>query len=535
MSKISYYFTLFKKFQVFNHVPTQTVHGNPGFPTGGFNLNDPNAPFNPTNIGVSPLTAGEFVSANNPLWAILNSRASGNPGFAPVTVAGNDWPTMPPSLTPEWTAFQVTPPAGSRFLDAFDHWIAVDHQTRDTPNGVIAAKPASFTGSDPGAVPFVCSMPGDQGARPASIPNFWATSLIFLVDANTGATVTPGTLDTGQEYYLAAVIGNRGNTNGGRSFNQPQLQFAASVMVWNTFLSPGVQLPSLSNLTLNDTNGIYEQYFLRSGQYDVVGFRLNVQTVFNGIIAAINDAVMNGLNLGGFTPEQWVHNQPAHLCAKVVARLQGTNFPNADTSPEQDSHIAQKNLAPFNVNLVSTDANPDIIWKNFLIGQPLFFLIKGAGKNTLLLTTGLGRDLFQLYIAMPARTYERLVRATKGEMRGLKEVPVKEFESRHPRKNALPFPEEAVILQVTGEAPALQFGPMEEGQFGAVALGIEYIPAKVPHGTHGDITIAQESLAARLDRGSGCYKVERAVVGGFTLQLRADDPNIDPKGRKITV
>ena len=70
MSKISYYFTLFKKFQVFNHVPTQTVHGNPGFPTGGFNLNDPNAPFNPTAIGVSPLTAGEFVSANNPLRII---------------------------------------------------------------------------------------------------------------------------------------------------------------------------------------------------------------------------------------------------------------------------------------------------------------------------------------------------------------------------------------------------------------------------------------------------------------------------------
>lgn len=40
-------------------------------------------------------------------------------------------------------------------------------------------------------------------------------------------------------------------------------------------------------------------------------------------------------------------------------------------------------------------------------------------------------------------------------------------------------------------------------------------------------------MTARLDRGSGCYKVERAVVGGFTLQVRATDPHIDPKGNRI--
>jgi hypothetical protein len=40
-------------------------------------------------------------------------------------------------------------------------------------------------------------------------------------------------------------------------------------------------------------------------------------------------------------------------------------------------------------------------------------------------------------------------------------------------------------------------------------------------------------MVPRLDLGSGCYKVERAVVGGFTLQVRALDPNIDPKGKRI--
>lgn len=79
----------------------------------------------------------------------------------------------------------------------------------------------------------------------------------------------------------------------------------------------------------------------------------------------------------------------------------------------------------------------------------------------------------------------------------------------------------------------LEFGPLTEGHFAAMSLGIEYLPAKVKDGLKGDITIVQESMTARLDRGSGCYKVERAVVGGFTLQVRATDPHIDPKGNRI--
>jgi len=44
-------------------------------------------------------------------------------------------------------------------------------------------------------------------------------------------------------------------------------------------MSPGVQLPALSNLDVNSNNGVYGVYFLRAGEYDVVGFRLAVQTV----------------------------------------------------------------------------------------------------------------------------------------------------------------------------------------------------------------------------------------------------------------
>ena len=150
--------------------------------------------------------------------------------------------------------------------------------------------------------------------------------------------------------------------------------------------SPGVQLPSLSNLTLNDTNGIYEQYFLRTGQYDVVGFRLNVQTVFNGIIAAINAAGSPTASISGraHAGAMGAFATGASVRQEVVGRLQGTSFPNlGKPRRSRTPRIAQKNLAPFeNITLVSTDANPNIIWKNFLVGQPLFMLIKGAGKKT---------------------------------------------------------------------------------------------------------------------------------------------------------
>ena len=42
---------------------------------------------------------------------------------------------------------------------------------------------------------------------------------------------------------------------------------------------------------------------------------MNVQTVFNGIVAALNDAVANGLSLGGLTPDNGCMLSP-HICAR---------------------------------------------------------------------------------------------------------------------------------------------------------------------------------------------------------------------------
>jgi len=65
---------------------------------------------------------------------------------------------------------------------------------------------------------FVASMPGDDGRRNGDHampvvpidhvpPDFWNSSQIFLND-NQGNTVFPQTLGSGEEYYIAAIVGN---------------------------------------------------------------------------------------------------------------------------------------------------------------------------------------------------------------------------------------------------------------------------------------------------------------------------------------
>ena len=543
-SHISYYFTLFKKLQVLDHVPTSTVHGS-GSPSGGFNLNQPSAPFFPLigHPNKKPLTLGDYAPANNPLWAILNSKAT-NPSAPTVTIpggaqAGSVWSAMPIFTTTGWQEFQIgppVPPAGFAIVDVLGRWISVDHQLVDIPSGVQLTVPPVFAGTDAGVVPFVCSKPGDQGARPDPLPNFWATSLIFLVDPNTGTTITPPTLVPGAEHYVAAVIGNRGNTDGGRYRGQPNaLQAAAVVMIFGTSVSPGVRLPALSNMDLNDINPINETYFLRSGQYDIIGFRLNVQTVFDGLVAAVDHAanVDHTLNIGSASPSDWVKTQPSHLCVKVVVRVQGDQFPAIDAWPSQDARIAQKNLAPFDIAINVNSTTPQIDWTTFVTGQPAALKIKGAGKNKLTLVTKLPRELFEIFLAMPGKIHEQFVLRTKAEIKGFRRVNAKEILATAQGNKALPFARDAVILQAAGEENSFDLGPMPDGHAAGMALGFRYIPGKLKHGTTGDVTLVHEAMVPRLDLGTSCYKVESATVGGFTLQVRALDPRIDSRGMRI--
>lgn len=355
MPNPSYYFTLFKKFQVINNVPTGTSHGSMT-PTGGFDLKNPNSVFGNSNRG--PLLGATTNPADSPLWALLNAKAT---GASSVTVGGINWPAMPVRSPPAWNDFQVSAPA-PKLVEVFGNWITAG-KVNDVPNGVIGTMPPPISGGlDPGVALFVCSVAGDNGIRPGTVPpDFWNSSLIFLVDPANGNTVTPSELSAYSEYYLTAVIGNRGNTDGGRYLSSPGVKIEAAgwVMVWNTGMSPAVQLPALSNLDVNSTNVIYEVYFLKSRQYEVVGFRLNVQTVFDGLVKAIGES---GIDLGGLTPEQWVHAQGAHLCAKVLVRREDESWPSLGDTPFTNRRLAQKNLAPFAIDLAVVDPDPHIIW-----------------------------------------------------------------------------------------------------------------------------------------------------------------------------
>jgi hypothetical protein len=512
MSIPSYYFTLFKKFQVINHVPTQSVHGSLGFPTGGFDLKNPNAVFGNSNTGA--LLGPTTTPSDSPLWAILNSRAMGNPGFTPVSVGGQSWPTMPPTNTPAWNDFQVTAPA-PKLVQVFGDWIAAG-KVKDVPAGVLGTVPPPIGGGlDQGVSLFVCSVAGDDGTRPGTVPpNFWDTSLIFLVDPSTGNTVTPSELAATSEYYLAGVIGNRGNAGGGRYLNPPLIEAAGWVMVWNSGVSPAVQLPALANLDLNSTNGVYDVYFLRSAQYDVVGFRLNVQTVFDGLVKAIANS---GMNLGGLTPVQWVHAQGAHLCAKVLVRTENDTWPVLGDTPFTNRRLAQKNLAPFAIDLAVVSPDPNIIWKNFVVGDVIKFLREPgtkAGWHSFSIQMKLPAGAVRLYLAVPKRSFERWFRNTT--MRGYKQINESALHGLR-----APFPEH-VLFAITGRENLLEIPPLGDEYLG-LSLGIEYSVKKLKAGVLGQIVAVQQTAIPKLDRKKRTVALENVTVGGFTLVLEAHD------------
>jgi hypothetical protein len=351
------------------------------------------------------------------------------------------------------------------------------------------------------------------------------------VDPSSGSTVFPSTLTAGSEYYLVAVIGNRGTQNSG-IYNNPAatgIEASASVMVWNSFDSPGVQLPALSNLDVNDKNGIYPQYFLNGGQYDVVGFRLNVPTVFDGIIAALNQAVSNGLDLAGLSPEEWVKAQPAHLCSKVAVRLQGQSFPNSGEVPTNNARLAQKNLAPFDINIAVSTPDPNINWKNFIVGQPLFLRLTGAGRNRLTLQAKLQENTFKLYLGIPKRAFERyFAEGSEGAVKGFRQVSVRELRDSKLGDHAKPFPE-AVVLEWLGGANELEFPALDEGQYLAMSLGIEYSTKKIKAGATGEINLVQHTVIPKLTPGTRCFELEEVVTGGFTIVVRASEPRNKPR------
>jgi hypothetical protein len=441
--------------------------------------------------------------------------------------------TYPPS----WAAFQY-PSRPPPIVTVFGNWITAG-KANDIPNGVvnphgvaIANVPATIASPSSGISLFVCSMPNDNGVRPGSVPsNYWATSLIYLVNPNNGNTVTPPTLNPGDEWFLVGVVGNRGSDQTGiysSGSNTTGVESAGVVMVWSTVFGPGVELPALSNLDVTDINPIYESYNVFGASYDVVGFRLNVQNVYNGIIAALvaqgplgSGPTTPQTNLGGLTPEQWVTALPAHLCAKVLIRRQGGAFPNVGDTPLSNAALAQKNLAPFETTISDTDQNPtNIVWKNFVTGTPCLFRLPDAGLSRLRFVVRAPQDVLKLHLAIPTETYERHFRYGPGRLHGFHEIPPKKLcESPHGRK-AKPFPE-AVLFEHAGGDHVIEFPALPENRFLAMSVGVEYQQHKLKPGPWGEIDLVHRTELAVVKPGTHSYDIEEQIVGGFTRQLRA--------------
>jgi hypothetical protein len=508
----SYYFTLFKKFQVLGHLPEGSDHGAPGG-LFGYDVNDPASAFGSSSSG----TLLGSQPSNSPLWAMLNAAAT---GASSVTIGATTWPAMPLFVTQSWQDFQLNAPA-PKLVPVFSDWIQAG-KTNDIPNGVIATKPGPIKNTpDAGASPFVCSFNADDGTRPGGVPSdFWDTSLIFLVDPSNGNIVTPATLTGGSEFFLTAVVGNRGQQAGGRySSGGVAMDAKAIVMVWNTAFSPGVELPALSNLDVNSTNSIYDQYFLDSGQYDVVGFRMNIQSVYDGIVAELNSILAGNPNaLGGLDAETWVKAQPAHLCAKVVVRNAGGSFPNVGDTPINNRQIAQKNLAPFAADLGVVSPDPNIVWKNFIVGQPFFLKLgQGEGRNLLTVKENLKHEGVQIYLAIPTVTFERYFReGGGGAFKGFEIVPYHKVCNGQLGELARPFPQ-AVILRYLGGENLLELPALGEEEFLGMSLGIEYSVKRLKPGLVGEVKLVHRCLIPRLTPGSRCFEIEDMVVGGFTI------------------
>jgi hypothetical protein len=543
IGNISYYFTLFKKFQVLNHVPEKTYHGDHAAPQGGFDLTNPSSVF-----GSSASFPGGLLGATpgaSPLWELLNAAAvggSGPSGIPPMPLGASS------SGPPSWVAFQVNAPLP--IVTVFGNWITAG-KVNDIPNGVVnpnggainnvpATNPGPLT---PNVSLFVCSMPNDNGVRPGGVPsNYWATSLIYLVDPSTGNTVTPATLNPGDEWFLVGVVGNGSNiqtglyTNGA-SANTTGVECAGVVMVWNTTFGPGVELPALSNLDVTATTPIYDVYNLFGAGYEVVGFRLNVQNVYNGIIAALvaqgppgSGPTTAQANLGNLSPEQWVTAQGAHLCAKILIRQQGGVFPNVGDTPVNNATLAQKNLAPFDMTISDTDQNPtNIVWKNFVTGSPYLFRLPDAGLNRLQFVLRPPEAVIKLQLAVPTETFERYFRNGPGRLNGFQEIPPRKLcESPHGR-NAKPFPD-AVVLELLGGEHVIEFPALPEKHFLAMSVGIEYQQRKLKPGPAGELDLVHRTEMPVVRPGTHSYDIEEQIVGGFTLQLRAVD--ITPYARR---
>ena len=534
--KTSFYYGIFKKLQAAtgNIYAFGQEHFNPDENdpelAGGFSLNAADSPFGvfgalsaaaPTypqyNLqqGWQPLNPNSNDPLLNPLYVLLQASLGPTPLPNTVNVNGQDWPVMPqPDFNQSigsyanWKEFNQNNPS---IMQALGDWITAG-KLDDTPKAanlkhttLVANPPQPFgfqKGSDFFPILFIASFFGDDGRRPgdAGVPavpgnhvpaHYWNTSRIFLTD-EMGQTVFPQHLQPGEEYYVAVVIGNSGNQAAGRIVGMGgKIVVVAEAQAFNSGWGPAVPpLPPLSNLDPTNIYPVYEQYHLGTTSYDVIGFRLNIDSVIAGLKKAISD---QGINLGGATVDEWLND--SHPCIKVLinsgepASKYGpdpNNLPNFNSDPQTERHVAQRNLAPFLIPANAGDKKMG--WKNFMVAQ------MGDGPNQLAIEHTLSPNTFTTYLAMPTATWERYV--AKGKSEGFEVV----------REGvAKPFPDAVILRQTKGGARLAVANHAKEAFLG-FALGIGWEPRRIrPAARYSALSLVH-------------YRQDGSIGGGFTLQ-----------------
>jgi hypothetical protein len=530
MGNISFNYAIFKRLQgayVAGINKATDYHMDPVNPLGGFCILYPHHPNGilgkiaaGNTMGLAGLAPLAPTAAASPLYSMLSAGLATPPIPDNVTVGGKMWPIMPPpeggtQTDPLWLGFNTgTSPT---LLNAFAQWIGNGTPNDSPQNGPLAQpafsmlQPPAFAAAPTGFL-FAASFANDDGRRtgdggmPAPPPNhvppnFWATSQIFLYDS-LGQYQIPTSLDSGKEYYVCAVVGNSCPTQpaGEALITGYPINVICDAQCFNTFMSPAVPLPSLDNYDPTDPSPTTEVYFLGPQSYGVAAFRFNVDSVFANLTTALQ-----GVNLGGALPAAWL--EAGHPCVKVLVTSGEApkyfppmgNMPlSIDSSPLQDRHIAQHNLAPFAMAQMMIKTP---MWTNFILAQA------GAGMNGLVAQApDWPADATRFYFAIPSAPYERYV--AKSGLRGFEVV-----REGVPK----PFPD-AVILRQTAPGARLEIADHDPGaarrvrhgpdRFFGMALGVEADLAGLRDSRLGDIEVVHTAA-------------DGAVVGGFSLRPSA--------------
>jgi len=176
---------------------------------------------------------------------------------------------------------------------------------------------------------------------------------------------------------------------------------------------------------------------------------------------------------------------------------------------------------------------PNINWKNFIVGQPFFLKLPGAGANRLSIETQLPRDAFQFYVGITQDAYDRFFRDDRkgGAIKGFKRLSQEELCESKLGDRAKPFPH-AVVLRWENQANAIELPAFAEKLYLGMSLGIEYNVKKIKPGNIGEINFVHRCLIPRFVPGTKCFEIEDTVAGGFTILVRANDPSGDLRERR---